>query len=201
MATTTAKGSGSTVNDGGTIVKAGNIAAGSPITSSLGVNTLADDFGQSFGSKVVAQDGTSNDGFVGVKKAQTGGSLAYNASATEWVVRGGNVTSTLGGVANSVLVSAASDRNGATITDYINENLKVSRNGLYSDASFDVLAAPSTAMVPGRNKGTGAGTTVTLSSDNAAAPTRAVPGELTYHFGAGSGPKNDEYTAKDVAES
>jgi hypothetical protein len=201
MATTTAKGSGSTVNDGGTIVKAGNIAAGSPITSSLGVNTLADDFGQSFGSKVVAQDGTSSDGFVGVKKAQTGGSLAYNASATEWVVRGGNVTSTLGGVANSVLVSAASDRNGATITDYINENLKVSRNGLYSDASFDVLAAPSTAMVPGRNRGTGAGTTVTLSSDNAAAPTRAVPGELTYHFGAGSGPKNDEYKAKDVAES
>jgi hypothetical protein len=135
MATTTAKGSGSTVNNGGTVVKAGN------------------------------------------------------------------VTSTLGGVANDVLVSAASDRNGATITDYVNENLKVSRNGLYSDASFDVLAAPSTAMVPGRNRGTGAGTTVTLSSDNAAAPTRAVPGELTYHFGAGSGPINDEYKAKDVAES
>ena len=143
---------------------------------------------------------TANDGFVGVKKAQSGGTLAYNASSTEWVVRGGNVTSTLGGVANDVLVSAASDRNGATITDYVNENLKVSRNGLYSDREFDVLAAPSTAMVPGRVKGTGAGTTVTLSTDDAAVPTRAVPGELTYHFGAGTGAVTDEYKARDAFE-
>lgn len=200
MATTTAKGSGSTVNDGGTIVKAGNVAAGSPVTKALGVSELADDFGASYGSRVIAQDGSANDGFVGVKKAQSGGSLAYSASSTEWVVRGGNVTSTLGGVANDVLVSAASDRNGATITDYVNENLKVSRNGLYSDREFDVLAAPSTAMVPGRTKGTGAGSTVTLSNDDAAAPTRAVPGELTYHFGAGTGAVTDEYKARDAFE-
>lgn len=200
MATTTAKGSGSTVNDGGTVVKAGNVSSDSPVTKALGVNELADDVGASHGSKVVAQGGGASAGFVGVKKAQTGGSLAYNASATEWVVRGGNVTSTLGGVANDVLVSAASDRNGATITDFVAENLKVSRNGLYSDRSFNVLAVPGTAMVPGRSKGTGAGTTVTLSADNAAAPTRGVPGELTYHFGAGTGAVTDEYKAKDAFE-
>jgi len=204
MATTTAKGSGSTVNNGGTVVKAGNIPSDSPVTKVLGVNELADDFGTSFGSKVVAQAGNSGDGFVGVKKAQSGGTLAYNASSTEWVVRGGNVTSTLGGVANDVLVSAASNRNGATISDNIHENLKVSRNGLYSNSGFDVLAKPSTDMVPGRTRGTGAGTTVTLASDNAAVPTRAVPGELTYHFGglalASGGPVNDEYKAKDAFE-
>jgi hypothetical protein len=200
MATTTAKGSGSTVNNGGTVVKAGAITSDSPVTKVLGVNDLADDVGASHGSRVVAQGGGASAGFVGVKKAQSGGSLAYNASATEWIVRGGNVTTTLGGVANDVLVSAASNRNGVTITDFIGENLKVSRNGLYSDREFNVLAKPSAAMVPGRAKGTGAGTTVTLSSDNAAVPTRGVPGELTYHFGAGTGAVTDEYKARDTFE-
>ena len=96
----------SVVNDGGTVVKGGNIASDSPMTNGLGLNTLADDFGTSFGSKVVAQADTGDK--AGVDKAVSGGTLAYSAGATEWVIRGGNVSTTLGGVSNDVLAGAAS---------------------------------------------------------------------------------------------
>ena len=49
----------SVVNDGGT-VGCGNIASDSPMTNGLGLSTLADDFGTSFGSKVVAQADTGD---------------------------------------------------------------------------------------------------------------------------------------------
>ena len=98
-------------NDGGSVVKGGNVASDSPMTNSLGLNTLADDFGTSFGSKVIANDGTgaATTDRAGVAKAVSGGTLAYQASATEWVVKGGNVASTLGGVSNDILASPARD--------------------------------------------------------------------------------------------
>ena len=40
----------------------------------------------------------------------------------------------------------------------------------------------------------------TAGTDAAANPTRAVPGELTYHFGGLAAPTTDEYKAKDSAE-
>ena len=60
----------SVVNDGGTVVKGGNIASDSPMTNGLGLNTLADDFGTSFGSEVVAQADTGDK--AGVDKAVSG---------------------------------------------------------------------------------------------------------------------------------
>ena len=64
-------------------------------------------------------------------------------------------------------------------------------------------------MVPGRTKGTGAGAASnfvqmdgsTAATDDAANPTRAVPGELTYHFGGLAAPTNDEYKARDSYEA
>ena len=81
--------------------------------------------------------------------------------------------------------------------------------GTYSTASYNVLAYPSSGVVPGRVKGTGAGNLVQYvetdglspAFDDAASPTRAVPGELTYHFGKLAGPYNDNYKAKDSFES
>lgn len=199
----------SVVNDGGTVVKGGGVASDSPMTNSLGLNTLADDFGTSFGSKVVAQADTGDK--AGVAKAVSAGTLAYNASATEWVVRGGNVSSTLGGVSNDVLAGAARDT--GDLNDFATEaaRTKISDRlvGSKADEAFNMFARPSSAIVPGRTKGSNAGNVSTMvnPADGTAAvateiaPSQAVPGELTYFFGELAAATTDEYKAKNVAES
>jgi hypothetical protein len=196
-------------NDGGTVVKGGNIASDSPMTNDLGLSTLADDFGTSFGSKVVAQADSGDR--AGVAKAVSGGTLAYNAGATQWVIRGGNVSTTLGGVANDVLAGAARDT--GDLNDFATEaaRTKISDRliGSKADEAFNMFARPSAAIVPGRTKGTGAGTASTMvnPADGTAAvateiaPSQAVPGELTYFFGELAAATTDEYKAKNVAES
>jgi len=126
------------VRDGGTVIRGGSNAAG-VMTNSLSLADIADDQGQSFGSKVVTNDGTGSEftDRVGVEKAQSGGSIAYNADATEWVVKGSNVTTTLGGVANSTLIG------GAAGPDPVRDNvaeLETTRD--YGVLDLDVLAAP-----------------------------------------------------------
>jgi hypothetical protein len=197
-------------NDGGTVVKGGAVASDSPMTNSLGVDTLADDFGTSFGSKVVAQDGAADD-YAGVKIAQSSGSVAYQAGATEWVVRGGNVTTALGGVANDILVSPARDT--GDLNDFLTEagRTKIADRlvGSKANEAFDIYARPSTALVPGRTKGSNAGivTTMVNPADGTPAvateiaPSQAVPGELTYFFGELAVATTDEYKSKVVAES
>lgn len=196
-------------NDGGTVVKGGGVASDSPMTNSLGLNTLADDFGVSFGSKVVAQADTGDK--AGVQKAVSGGTLAYQASATEWVIKGGNVASTIGGVSNDALVSPARDT--GDLNDFATEaaRTKISDRliGSKADEAFDIFARPSSAIVPGRTKGSNAGNASTMvnPADGTAAvateiaPSQAVPGELTYFFGELAAATTDEYKAKNAAES
>jgi len=196
-------------NDGGSVVKGGNVASDSPMTNSLGLNTLADDFGTSFGSKVVAQADTGDK--AGVAKAVSGGTLAYQASATEWVVKGGNVASTLGGVSNDILASPARDT--GDLNDFATEaaRTKISDRlvGSKADEAFNMFARPSSAIVPGRTKGSNAGNVSTMvnPADGTAAvateiaPSQAVPGELTYFFGELAVATTDEYKSKIVAES
>ena len=193
-------------NDGGTVVKGGGVASDSPMTNSLGLNTLADDFGTSFGSKVVAQADTGDK--AGVAKAVSGGTLAYQAGATEWVVRGGNVTSTLAGVANDVLVSPARDT--GDLNDFLTEaNRLIVSSELVGASGYNILATPSSDMVPGRTKLSTAGDSFNFvnpddGTDAVAteiAPSQAVPGELTYFFGELGKATTDEYKAKNVFES
>ena len=197
------------INDGGTVVKGGTPASDSPIQNVKSLADLADDFGTSFGSKVVAQADTGDK--AGVAKAVSGGTLAYQAGATEWVVRGGNVTSTLGGVANDILVSPARDT--GDLNDFATEvaRTKISDRlvGSKADEAFNIYARPSTDIVPGRTKGSNAGDASTMvnpadGTDAVAseiAPSQAVPGELTYFFGELAVATTDEYKAKNVAES
>ena len=201
-------------NNAGTIVKGGTPAGDSPIQNVKSEADLADDRGESFGSKVVANDGTggSTTDRAGVTKAVSGGTLAYQASATEWVVRGGNVSTTLGGVANTQLIGGARDYSGQ-INDDATEvaRTKISDRlvGSKADEAFDIYARPSTNIVPGRTKGSNAGVPSVFvnpadGTDAVAseiAPSNAVPGELTYHFGALAVATTDDYKAKDVAES
>ena len=220
MATVAPSGTGGhaavEVRDNGTIFNAGNVAADGPVTS---VVTLRDAAKQTdadisaVGSKVVANDGTvgPTDDSAGVAKGVSGGTLAYNAGPTEWIMRGGNVAATIGGVANTVLVSAGSDIAGAfTATrDGINQ-INSTRTLGSGGGTFDMFAVPSAQITPGFTKGASAGDAQNFvapsgtgghaSADNAAAPTRGVPGELTYRFGAPN-PTTDEYKAKNAFEA
>jgi len=208
------------VVDGGTIVKAGNKASDSPVTNDLGLNTIADDQGASFGSKVVANVGTgaSTTDRVGVSgaiaaNAADGASIAFNAGATNWVMRGGNVTTSLNGVANTQLIGGARDFLG----DLNDVDTRVARTkiserqvGEYASRDINVMARPSTEINPVlENRGNNAGSAFTFvnPADGSAAvadeiaPSGRVPGELTYHFGALAAPTNDDYKAKDQFES
>jgi hypothetical protein len=207
-------------NNAGTVVKGGTPASDSPIQNVLGLNTLADDRGESFGSKVVANDGTgaNTTDRAGVTKAVSGGTLAYKAGATEWVVRGGNVSTTLGGVANTQLIGGGRDYSGQLnddATEVARTKIADVKIGSYATQGFDMLARPSTNINPNRSgsgtdgKGVGAGSAQTYvnPADGTAAvaseiaPSRSVPGELTYFFGELAVATTDEYKASNVAES
>ena len=204
----------STKNDGGTIVNGGTPVSDSPITKNLNPNELFT--GNDSGSKVVAKDGTgaattNPDGIQVVKSGGAG--LAYNVDPR--AASGSN---------RNFIIRAAGD-DASKVNNTTNANLNAAQNGVgdgpvkviatrqhgsASDVAYDVLAVPSTQRVPGRTKGTGAGNASTFAApdsggnasltDASITPTRAVPGELTYHFGGVAKPTTDEYKAKDSFE-
>lgn len=208
--------SSSTINDGGTVVKGGNPASDSPMTKNVNLNELKT--GSDYGSKVVANDGTgaATTDPDGVQKAKSGGTggLAYNPARGErnFILRAAG-TEAAGKINNdasdalnivgaenaSVGLRGVSDTYGVIATRAL---------GSASDVAYDILAVPSTQRVPGRTKGTGAGNASTFvnPADGTAAvateifATRAVPGELTYHFGGLGKPTTDEYKAMDSNE-
>lgn len=208
MASTTAKGSGSTVNNGGTIVNAGNVPADSPITKVIGVNEL--NTGSEYGSQVVVNTATGAN-FTdpqGVIKAKSSGTFAYTPDqGTNFLVMAGGDTNAgkINGTASTLLTIPG----GSTNTSSIKSLVTTRQLGTYATAKFDVLALPSSGVVPGRTKGSGAGSIVRYvqaddgvsnAIDDAARPTRSVPGELTYMFGSVI-PKLDDYKAKNNYES
>lgn len=207
--------------NGGTVVHAGNIGSDSPMTKNLSISDLADDLGQSYGSKVIAKVGTGSEftdrvGISGVRPAAVVGGqtqLGYEAGRDEWVIRGGNVTRTLSGFANTSMIGGAAGVHGANPNrDFINQ---IESTRVYGKVDIDVLAQPSSGYNSFATKSAGPGGAggslsrfidpavaggATNSNDAAASPTRAVPGELTFMFG-GKMPKQENYKARDSAES
>jgi len=199
------------VKDGGSIYHAGNAdTTTGPISNAVTIAGTVDDL-RDVGSKVVANDGTgaATTDRVGVAKALSGGTLAYNATATQWVMRGGGVTSTLSNVATTALDTTAANWKGV-VRDGVHDLITTRQLGT-GGGTFDIYAVPSTDITPNFTKGAGAGTVVNYvapsgtgghtGADNAATPSRAIPGELTYHFGGLAAPTTDEYKAKDAFES
>lgn len=195
--------------DGGTIISAGNKASDSPITKDLSIDTIADDFGGTIGSTVVANDGTGSiyTDKAGVQKALSAGTLAYNSTATQWVMAGGNVTTTLSNVANTFLTTAASDSNGANAGRSMTNSLQTTRN--LGTMTLDTLAVPTSGIHNYRTFSVAGGTEKNYvrpsgagnqNSNDESIGTLAVPGELTYMFG-GKNPKQDDYKAKNTFES
>lgn len=197
--------------DGGTVANGGGIGADSPMTVGLSLADMADDQGDDYGSKVIAKvDGGEYSDRVGISGVRAGAvvpgvtELGYDATATEWVMEAGNVTTTLGGVAYDGLVGAAAGPNPTRDNIY---QLETTRD--YGQVDIDVYAMPSSGYNSWVTRTGGgqlvqfiapaSGDGVSPSNDEAANTTLAVPGELTYMFGS-LVPKNDVYKAKDSAE-
>ena len=208
MASTTAKGSGSTVNNGATVLAAGTPGSDSPVTQVLNLNDL--NTGVDYGSKVVTNATTGAAGYIdpmGVTKVYSAGTFAYTpAKGTNYVMRAAGDNTAINGSASSLLrVPGGVNTDGNTY-----ELLTTRQMGTYATATFNVLALPSSGVVPGRTKGTNAGTAVTYAApsgdgsypatDDEATASRSVPGEFTYMFG-GKDPQQDNYKARNSYES
>lgn len=208
MSTTAPKGSGSEVKDGGTVLAGGTLGSDSPMTKVLNTKDLAT--GTGYGSKVVSNDGTGGrfSDQAGVTTAKGGGTLAYSPSAgTNYIVlQAGDNAAKINGTTTTVLTVPGADYDGSP-RDMIHKVVKTYKYGSYSTASFNVLANAGSGMVPGRTKGSGAGSSAnfvqmngsTAATDDAATPTRTIPGELTYMFGSVT-PRQDDYKAKNSYE-
>ena len=160
--------------DGGVVANAGTIA-GSRYTAKSPLDLNAGS--RSSGAKVVANTGTVNE--IGIEKANSSGTLAYNPSGrsvtrsssdTGFVIRSG-VANKISGVAGlNPILSGGSDttsRRGGNI----HPKTKYYGKGEWATRTFDILTG---TLV----KGTDAGTAAALASDHAATPTRAIPGEF-----------------------
>jgi len=207
--------SATTENNGGTVVNGGNIPAGSPMTNNRSLVDVADG-GDEYGSVVVKRNFPSSKDFRGAIEAKglNNGTFAFYPNAQEgernFLIRGvgtADGNNKINNSASSVVAMPASEVGLRSVSPI---HLTVSSVQLgEDDASFDVLARPSTAMVPGRTKGTDAGAASTFVNpeDGTPAvateilPSRAVPGELTYHFGGLAAPTTDEYKARDSYEA
>lgn len=207
MSTTSAQsGGGSKKNNGGTVVNAGNVPAGSPTTKVVGLNEV-NGVKSYYGTTVVTDTngGASNADPNGVRKAKSSGTFAYTpAQGTNFLIRAaGDNASKVNNSASTVLSVP-----GNKTPKSINKVVSTARYGSYATAVFNVLAVPNGDVVPGRTKGASAGATsnfvqmdgVSAASDDAATPTRSVPGELTYMFG-GKTPLDANYKAKDSYEA
>ena len=210
MSTTSAKGSGSEVRDGGVVLAGGTLGSDSPMTKVLNTKDLAT--GTEYGSKVVANDGTGGrfSDQAGVTTSKGAGTLAYNppVGTNFLLLQAGDNAGKINGTTSTVLTVPGADYDGSP-RDMVHKVVKTRKYGSYATASFNVLAPAGSGMVPGRAKGSVAGNAAnfvqmdgsTAATDDAATSTRSVPGELTYHFGGLAKPTSVDYKAKNSYES
>lgn len=209
MSSTSAKsGGGSKKNNGGVIVQAGNVTG--TLVTDLAVKSINSTKPQ-YGTSVVTDTAVAPFDYTdphGVIKAKSAGTFAYTpAPGTNYIVRAaGDNASKINNSASTLLTVP-----GGVTSKSINVLTKTTQVGTYATREFNVLAVPSSGNFPGLTRGTGAGTpvlyvqaddgTTTSNVDDAARPTRSVPGELTYHFGGLNKPTNADYKARNSYES
>jgi hypothetical protein len=200
--------------NGATAIGVGNIDTTSgPVNNDLAIATVADNFGAAIGSKIVENGGsgslTTDRAGVAEARGDLLGTLAFNPSPTgtrseTFIIQG--FTTKISNVANTAI-------QGGTVGDGTYDNTHgtiKSGSGTFAAGSFNALATPSTNIRPTytREDEDVVDTSYTFKNpaDGTPAvateifPTRAVPGELTYHFGGLAKPTTDEYKAKDEEE-
>jgi hypothetical protein len=208
------------VKAGGTVLHAGEGA--DLVTNPKNLNDFAVGGVNEYGSKVVAHSGDFiTDGIFadpqGVRLAKgSTGTIAYfpdeRAGDRNFLIRhAGDSAAKVNNVAEDALRLPSRVPSAATPHQPSNIHGHLTTRRLGAGGSFDVLAVPASGRVSGRTKGSNAGAVSTYvapsggggsaGTDDAANPTRAVPGELTYHFGGLGKPTTDEYKARDSYES
>ena len=221
MASQTAKGSGSTVNNGGTVAHGGAITG---VTQSLDLNDIngAIDVTARYGSKVVAKTGSGGtDGDPtnvtnpdGIQTSKGSGSLAYNRARGDdmnWIIRGAGETNA--GKINTTATTKLHIPAAHVDDNHGRHPLPIISTKKHGVRQIEVTARPSTARhseAGGSNwSGSPGGANVfTDSADDGINPatlalvsdTRAIPGELTYMFG-GKEPARSDYKSKESYES
>jgi len=183
--TTTISENGGTVLNGGNIASTTPFVAKSPIEITQGRKVS--------GSQVLASTGTATH--PGITTAESTGKLAYNPSEpsvtrsstdTGFVMRGG-VPTKIASVATSTIDfhargSDTTSRPGGNI-HVPNGIHKYRQSGTWATTIFDAYGG-NLLQSDGTAKAgiTSRGSTVSLATDNAATPTRAIPGEMTLLF-------------------
>jgi hypothetical protein len=136
---------------------------------------------------------------AGADKALSGGTFAFDGGSGA-IQR---VTNTLSGVSKDFLQYSAGDvanarsinkREHVRTTD-LTTKIRAGKWNPTTGKFSPVLAATNDQFWSIKASG-GNGALQSASSDDAAAPTRAIPGELTFQHGAASGPKSVDYSAK-----
>jgi len=185
MSTTTISGS-TTRNNGATILNGGNIDSSNAVTNS---DTLMDVLHKAgaYGGKVLASTGTKWK--PGVTTSKGSGALAYQPGANDpqFLIR--TVASKVNNVSNDVLLFG-SDMAGRRA---INPIVKTHDYNITSINYVTGIATKHGSAGAVKNYVKMDGTTA--ATDDAANPTRAIPGELVYMYGALT-PKQDDYKAK-----
>lgn len=189
MSTTTAKVGQPTRNNGATVMLAGNIDATETVTNALGKDILSFRSGI-HGSRIPSPEtnatiaaGTAT---AGVFKAVDAGLFA-KMTAGEYIIR--RQADKIAGVSNTVLNSGASDFGRNSI--HKKENRRTTRmiQAGWNFATGQFLTDPVNALD-------------SFGNDDAARPTRAIPGELVLFVhgpstdGALAVPLQDDYKAK-----
>jgi hypothetical protein len=170
MATTTVSGTGKK-NNGATILginSATTTTSGSPVTRTWEVkqNAVSETPDVGYGGKVIALTGSKWK--AGVQTAKSGGGgLAYQPKATDpqFLLRG--YASKINNVASTLLTFPASDTND--------------RAAIHKHEETERIHITSINYTTGiATDGGNAGDNVAFNNDDAASPTRAIPGEFVY---------------------
>lgn len=179
MAQTTAKAGQPVRNNGGVIPRGGAITSGGPITSAPDNLTQGYRSAGVGGTSPISKTGSN----IGTQKAVSSKNFAYTMEAGKYVMFGYGF---VGGTASTFLNSGAADFGRRSI------HYKTNRRS-YHITSWDYVTGAATK---------GADTNDNFNNDDAATPTRAIPGELVYtdHGMAKSGtlavPLATDYSAK-----
>ena len=179
------------VHNGGTVLNGGNIDSTTPFVAKSLKEIVQ---GRKIsGAQVLATTGTANK--VGITTAESTGKLAYNPSSPDitrsssdagFVMRGG-VPTKIASVATSTIDFHARGSDGthrpAGNIHVPNGIHKYRQSGTWATTIFDAYGA-NLLQSDGTAKAgiTSRGSTVSLATDNAATPTRAIPGEMTLLF-------------------
>jgi hypothetical protein len=165
------------VNNGATVVGAGNVPSGAPVSN---VPTTAQVLGAHSGKNgsVVAQDNAN----VGTATVDSNGTWATMTAGT-YVMR--RVSTTLAGVSHTILKSGG--------------NSAGAHHSIHKRQAWRTTPISAFALFTGTaTKGTATSDNFIMNvtgDDDAATPTRAVPGELCYMV-TGAAATTDEYAAR-----